>query len=67
MATMKFLMELLYSSVLSLQSIMSDQYERFKKCLSAVAVISTDIQHYTLERVLNGEIPLIYISPESTL
>ena len=45
---------------------MSDQYQRFKKCLS-VAVISTDIEHVTLERVLNGEIALIYISPESLL
>ena len=52
--------------VVPLQSLMSDQYQRFKKCLS-VAVISTDIEHVTLERVLNGEIALIYISPESLL
>ena len=52
--------------VVPLQSIMSDQYECFKKRFS-VAFISTDIQHVTLERVLNGEIALIYISPESLL
>ena len=45
---------------------MSDQYEQFKKCLSVV-VISTDMEHVTLERVLNGEVALIYISPESLL
>ena len=50
--------------VVPLQSLMSDQYQQFKKCLS-VAVISTDIEHVTLERVLNGEIALIYKSPES--
>ena len=38
--------------VVPLQSLMSDQYQWFKKCLS-VAVISTDIEHVTLERVLN--------------
>ena len=34
--------------VVPLQPLMSDQHQWFKKCLS-VAVISTDIEHVTLE------------------
>lgn len=49
-----------------LQSLMADQYNRFKDCLSVV-VVNSSVQQDSLRRVLDGDVQLVYISPEAIL
>lgn len=52
--------------VVPLLSLMADQYNRFKDCLTVIAVNST-MQQVSMPDVVDGKAQLIYISPEALL